>query len=113
MTSSGSTRIWPEYGPVGCAKAALDYHVRHLAVELARKGIGVNAIRAGITETPALRKIPGHEQMLAVAAARHPSGRITTAEDVARAIVVLADERTAWMAGNIIGVDGGEDIIAR
>ena len=113
MTSSGSTRIWPEYGPVGCAKAALDYHVRHLAVELAPRGITVNAIRAGITETPALRKIPGHEQMLDIAAARHPSGRITTTKDVARAIVALSDERTAWMTGNIIGVDGGEDIMAR
>ncbi len=113
MTSSGSTRVWPEYGPVGCAKAALDYHVRHLAVELAARGIAVNAIRAGITETPALRKIPGHEQMLAVAASRHPSGRITTTEDVARAIVALCDERAAWMTGNIIGVDGAEDIIAR
>jgi enoyl-[acyl-carrier protein] reductase III len=113
MTSSGSTRIWPEYGPVGCAKAALDYHVRHLAVELASRGIAVNAIRAGITDTPALRKIPGHEQMFAVAAARHPSGRITTTEDVARTIAALSDERTAWMTGNIFGVDGAEDIIAR
>jgi len=113
MTSSGSTRIWPPYGPVGCAKAALDYHVRHLAVELAPRGIAVNAIRAGVTETPALRKIPGHQQMLAIAAARHPSGRITTTEDVARTIAALSDERTAWMTGNIIGVDGGEEIIAR
>jgi enoyl-[acyl-carrier protein] reductase III len=113
MTSSGSTRIWPEYGPVGCAKAALDYHVRHLAVELASRGIAVNAVRAGITDTPALRKIPGHEQMFAVASARHPSGRITTTEDVARTIAALSDERTAWMTGNIIGVDGAEDIIAR
>jgi enoyl-[acyl-carrier protein] reductase III len=112
MTSSGSTRIWPEYGPVGCAKAALDYHVRHLAVELATRGITVNAVRAGITETPALRKIPGHEQILAVAATRHPSRRITTTEDVARAVVALSDERAAWMTGNIIGVDGAEDIIA-
>jgi enoyl-[acyl-carrier protein] reductase III len=112
MTSSGSTRIWPEYGPVGCAKAALDYHVRHLAVELACRGIAVNAIRAGVTATPALLKIPGHEQMLAVATARHPSGRITTIEDVARAIVALCDEGAGWMTGNIIGVDGAEDIIA-
>jgi len=113
MTSSGSTRILPQYGPVGCAKAALEYHVRQLAVELAGRGVAVNAIRAGITDTPALRKIPGHEQMLAVAGRRHPGGRITTTEDVARAIVALSDERTAWITGNVIGVDGGEDISAR
>jgi NAD(P)-dependent dehydrogenase (short-subunit alcohol dehydrogenase family) len=112
MTSSGSTRIWPEYGPVGCAKAALEYHVRHLAVELMSRGIAVNAIRAGITDTPALRKIPGASEMLAVAAQRNPGGRTTTTEDVARIIAVLSDERTAWMTGNIIGVDGGEEIIA-
>src|SRR4030067_2727022 len=57
MTSSGSTPNWPEYGPVGGAQTALEYHVRHLAVELASRGIGVNGIRDGITETPALRKI--------------------------------------------------------
>jgi enoyl-[acyl-carrier protein] reductase III len=112
MTSSGSTRIWPEYGPVGCAKAALEYHVRHLAVELGSRGIAVNAVRAGITDTPALRRIPGAPEMLAVAAQRNPSGRRTTTEDVARVIVALSDERTAWMTGNILGVDGGEEIIA-
>jgi NAD(P)-dependent dehydrogenase (short-subunit alcohol dehydrogenase family) len=112
MTSSGSTRIWPEYGPVGCAKAALEYHVRHLAVELASRAIAVNGIRAGITDTPALRRIPGAQEMLAVAGQRNPSGRTTTTDDVARVIAALSDERTAWMTGNIIGVDGGEEIIA-
>jgi enoyl-[acyl-carrier protein] reductase III len=112
MTSSGSTRIWPEYGPVGCAKAALEYHIRHLAVEMASQRIAVNAIRAGITNTPALRKIPGALEMLAVAGQRNPSGRTTTTDDVARVIAALSDERTAWMTGNIIGVDGGEEIIA-
>jgi NAD(P)-dependent dehydrogenase (short-subunit alcohol dehydrogenase family) len=50
--------------------------------------------------------------MLALASRRHPGGRITTPEDVARAIAALADERTAWMTGNVIGVDGAEDISA-
>ena len=112
MTSSGSTRVWPEYGPVGCAKAALEYHVRHLAVELASRGIAVNAIRAGITDTPALRKIPGALERRAIPGQRNPSGRTTTTDDVARVIATLSDERTAWMTGNIIGVDGGEEIIA-
>ena len=110
MTSSGSTRIWPEYGPVGCAKAALEYHVRHLAVELASRGIAVNAIRAGITDTPALRKIPGNEAMIQRVSAMHPAGRLTVPADVARALVALCGEGGAWVSGNVIGVDGAEDI---
>src|SRR5205807_964922 len=61
MTSAGGTRVLPNYGAVSAAKAALESHVRQLAMELAPRGIAVNAIRAGVTDTPALRKIPGHE----------------------------------------------------
>src|SRR3989304_5584352 len=63
MTSSGGHRVWRTYGAVSAAKAALESHVRQLALELAPMGIAVNAVRAGVTDTPALRKIPGHEQM--------------------------------------------------
>jgi NAD(P)-dependent dehydrogenase (short-subunit alcohol dehydrogenase family) len=41
---------------------------------------------------------------------RNPHGRLTTPEDVARALVVLAKPETAWITGNIIGIDGGEEI---
>ena len=111
MTSSGGTRALPSYGPVSAAKAALEAHVRQLAVELAPRGITVNAIRAGVTATPAAQKIPGYERLAAEALRRNPSGRMTTAEDVARALVVLAHPDTAWITGNVIGVDGGEDIV--
>lgn len=111
MTSAGSTRVWPTYGPVSAAKAALESHIRQLAYELAPQGISVNAIRAGVTDTPALRKIPGNEQLLEGALVRNPSGRLTTPEDVAKAIALLSDERSYWITGNVIGVDGGEDIV--
>ncbi|HXG42355.1 MAG TPA: SDR family oxidoreductase [Dehalococcoidia bacterium] len=111
MTSAGSHRVFPNYGPVGAAKAALEYHVKHLAVELARRGIAVNAIQAGVTDTPALRKIPGHERMLEFAAHYNPGGRITTPEDVARAIVALSQDESPWLTGNVICVDGGEDLV--
>jgi NAD(P)-dependent dehydrogenase (short-subunit alcohol dehydrogenase family) len=110
MTSAGSSRVWPTYGPVSAAKAALESHVRQLAYELAPKGVTVNAIRAGVTDTPALRKIPGHDEMIEGARRHNPSGRLTTPEDVARAIALLCDERASWITGNVIGVDGGEDI---
>jgi enoyl-[acyl-carrier protein] reductase III len=112
MTSAGSTRIFPTYGAVSAAKAALESHIRQLAYELAPLGITINAIRAGVTDTPALRKIPGHEKMAEVAAARNPMGRMTTPADVAAAIAVLCQEGTHWMTGTVIGVDGGEDIVA-
>jgi enoyl-[acyl-carrier-protein] reductase (NADH) len=111
MTSSGSHRVLPNYGPVGCAKAALEYHVKHLAVELSRRGIAVNAIQAGVTDTPALRKIPGHQEMLSFAQARNPGGRITTPDDVARTIALLTADDSPWVTGNVIDVDGGEDLV--
>jgi len=111
MTSSGGTRVLPHYGPVSAAKAALESHIRQLAAELAPRGITANSIRAGVTNTPALQKIPGHEAIVAQAARRNPSGRMTTPEDVARAIVLLSHPDAYWITGNVIGVDGGEEIV--
>jgi len=111
MTSAGGTRVLPHYGPVSAAKAALESHVRQLAAELAPRGITVNAIRAGVTDTPALQKIPGRDAIKEMARRRNPSGRLTTPEDVARAIVLLCHPDTHWITGNVIGVDGGEDIV--
>ena len=112
MTSSGSNRIIPSYGPVSAAKAALESHCRQLGYELAPRGITVNAIRGGVTDTPALRKIPGNEELIEGASGRNPSGRLTTPEDVADAVVALCSPLTHWVTGNVINVDGGEEITA-
>ena len=111
MTSAGDHRVWPTYGPVSASKAALESHIRQLAVELAPSGITANAIRAGVTDTPALRKIPGNETIIQNALRVNPSGRLTTTKDVAEAIVVLSHRGAGWITGNVIGVDGGEDLI--
>jgi len=111
MTSAGGHRIWASYGAVSAAKAALESHCRQLAVELAPRKIAVNAIRAGVTDTPALRKIPGNERMIARCLALHPAGRLTTPEDVARVISSVARPDTVWMTGNVLGVDGTEDLV--
>jgi NAD(P)-dependent dehydrogenase (short-subunit alcohol dehydrogenase family) len=113
MTSEGATRAVPTYGPVSAAKAALEAHVRQLSMELIPHGITVNAIRAGVTDTPALRRIPGHEELRAAAEARNPGGRLTRPEDVGEALIALASPRLYWMTGNVIGVDGGEATGAR
>jgi enoyl-[acyl-carrier protein] reductase III len=111
MTSSGGARVLPYYGPVSAAKAALESNIRQLAAELAPHGITANSIRAGVTDTPALQKIPGNDAIKDTARRRNPSGRLTATEDVARAIVVLSHPDTYWITGNIIGVDGGEEIV--
>ncbi|MFN7181252.1 MAG: SDR family oxidoreductase [Planctomycetota bacterium] len=108
MTSSGTSRAWHSYGAVSAAKCVLESHIRQIALELAPYGITANAIRAGVTETPALKKIPGWETMLERAKESNPSRRITTPQDVARAIYALSLSETQWMTGNVIGVDGGE-----
>ena len=112
MTSSGSTRVIKAYGAVSAAKASLESHIRQLAFELAPMGVTANAIRAGVTDTPALRRIPGGPELHERAMAMNPSGRSTTPEDVAKAIAVLSDENLYWMSGNVIGVDGGEELSA-
>lgn len=108
MTSEGAILAVPTYGAVSAAKAALEAHVRQLALELAPAGITVNAVRAGVTDTPALHRIPGWEQLVAAATTRNPQGRMGRPEDVADALVALASPLTHWMTGNVIGVDGGE-----
>ena len=112
MTSSGSARVIKDYGAVSAAKAALESYIRQLACELAPLGITANAIRAGVTDTPALRKIPAGQALLERVRRQNPSGRVTTPEDAAQAIAALSDPRTYWITGNVIGVDGGEDITA-
>jgi enoyl-[acyl-carrier protein] reductase III len=113
MTSEGAQRVVPTYGPVSAAKAALESHCRQLALELMPHGITVNAIRAGVTDTPALRRIPGHQGLVDAATARNPAGRMTRPEDIGEALVALASPRLHWMTGNTIGIDGGEMMGAR
>lgn len=108
MTSTGSSQVWDGYGVVSAAKAALESHIRQLALELGPRGITANALCAGVTDTPALKKIPDNETMVQVAVRKNPSHRLTRPEDVARALVALAQPCTYWLNGNVLFVDGGE-----
>jgi len=111
LTSSGSTKAIPQYGPVSAAKAILEAHIRQLALELAPAGITANAILAGVTDSAALRLIPGYEKIMEVARQRNPHKRLTQPEDVARCIAALCHPATYWLTGNTLQVDGGENAV--
>lgn len=111
MTSSGGHTVIPYYGAISAAKAALESHIRQFAVELGPMGITANAILAGVTDTPALRKIPGSDKMVEYAKVKNPGMRLTMPEDVARAVALICSEGAAWISGNVIHVDGGEDVV--
>jgi enoyl-[acyl-carrier protein] reductase III len=111
MTSAGGHSVIPGYGAVSAAKAVLESHIRQLAFELMPYGITANAIQGGVTVTPASSKIPGSDKLFEFARMRNPGGRLTTPQDVAEAIAALMSDKTQWVTGNVIRVDGGEDIV--
>jgi enoyl-[acyl-carrier protein] reductase III len=110
MTSAGSEEVFRTYGAVSAAKSALESHTRQLALELGRHGVMVNCIMAGVTDTPALRKIPGNEEIVSIALRRNPTGRLTTPQDIAVTIRALCDPEIERINGAVIVVDGGERI---
>lgn len=112
MTSEGGQHALPYYGAISAAKATLESHIRQLALELGPRGITANAILAGVTDTPALHKIPGAKNMLHIAKRKNPFGRPTTPMDVARVIALLSQEKTSFISGNVIGVDGAESKVS-
>jgi NAD(P)-dependent dehydrogenase (short-subunit alcohol dehydrogenase family) len=111
MTSQGGQKVLPAYGAVSAAKAALESHIRQIAFESGKFGITANAVRAGVTDTPAFRKIPNTEILINNALRRNPFGRLTTPEDVATALVNLCKPEMYWVNGNVLGVDGGEGAV--
>ena len=96
---------------VGTSKAALESVVRYLAVELAPRGIRVNAVSAGVVETEALEHFPNREQMLKAAQARTPVGRMVEPEDVASAVAFLCSPEAEMVRGQTLIVDGGYSLL--
>lgn len=110
LTSEGNEVAWRGYAAVAAAKSALESVSRAIAVEFGPHGIRSNIIQAGITDTPALRVIPGSARMKAGAIRRNPLGRLTTPEDVANVVYLLALDEASWVNGALIRVDGGEHV---
>ncbi len=106
ISSLGAQRVLPNYALIGVSKAALEALIRYLAVELAPRGIRVNAVSAGVVETGALEHFPNREEMLGAGRA-NPAGRLVEPDDVAAAVSFLCSPGAEMIRGHVLVVDGG------
>jgi enoyl-[acyl-carrier protein] reductase III len=111
ISSLGSTRVLDNYTLVGVSKAALEALVRYLAVELAPRGIRVNAVSAGVVETGALEHFPNKKEMLQMGT-RNPAARLVTPEDVAACVTFLCSPEAEMIRGQTLVIDGGWSLLA-
>ena len=110
ISSLGAQRVLPNYVLVGTSKAALEALVRYLAVELAPRGIRVNAVSGGVVDTGALDHFPNRERMLE-AGASNPAGRLVEPDDVAAAVAFLCSRDADMIRGQTLVVDGGFSLV--
>jgi enoyl-[acyl-carrier protein] reductase III len=106
LTSIGSTRVMPGYGPIAAAKGALETLVRYLAAELAEAGITVNAVCGGPVDTASLRSFATFEALEAESR-RRPPGRLGRPEDLAPVVAFLLGPGARWIRGQVLVADGG------
>ncbi len=112
VSSWGASRALPFYSLVGASKGALESLARHLAVELAPRGIRVNILTAGAVLTDAWKAMPNSEARIAETVRRTPTGRLVTAEEVAYGAQFLCSDAAAGILGHTLVVDEGFGIVA-
>jgi len=112
LTSEGVDKYFDSYAAIASSKAVLESHMRYMAVELAKYKIRVNLIKAGITDTNALKSFPNYEEFIEKAKERNPSGRLTKPEDINGVIGLLASDISEHITGTIFTIDGGEHLIS-
>jgi 3-oxoacyl-[acyl-carrier protein] reductase len=96
----------PFHSGIASAKGAIEGLTKSLAAEYAPK-IRVNAIAPSLTNTPLAEKLLANEQKMQASADRHPLKKVGTPKDLAELTCFLLSEKSAWITGQIIGVDGG------
>lgn len=111
LSSQGARQVVPCYALTGASKGALESLARHLAVELAPKGIRVNILSPGAVRTGAWSALPDGDRRLAGAEKRSPLGRLTTPEEAARAAQFLCSDAAEGIVGQTLIVDGGMSLV--
>jgi enoyl-[acyl-carrier protein] reductase III len=114
LTSRGGRVVVPNYAAIGVAKALAESLIRYLAVELAPKGVRINAVAPAIVETDAVRALFGAQasNLVRDAASHNPSGRGVTDADYTNLMRWLASPEAEFIQGQVIFVNGGANLSA-
>jgi NAD(P)-dependent dehydrogenase (short-subunit alcohol dehydrogenase family) len=114
VSSVNGLRSFPGVLAYCVSKAGVDHLTRCAAIEMAPRGIRVNAVNPGVTVTNLHRRSGMAEEQYSAFLTRsketHPLGRPGKAEEIAELIVFLASDRSAWMTGETIPIDGGRHL---
>jgi glucose 1-dehydrogenase len=106
-SSAGSAGAEPCFSHYSTSKAAVDMLVINAAVELGDFNIRVNAIQPGVVPSEMADVWEGLEDQFDHILKNTPLGRTGKPEEIGDAVVFLASPRSAWITGQILGVDGG------
>lgn len=107
ITSYGGQRVLPGYGVVGAAKSTVEGLTRSLAFELAPKGIVVNGVMPGVSDTKSMRAIEGYQDVLDYAKERSATQSLVTPEHVSNVVAFLCSDQAEMICGQCLVVDGG------
>lgn len=94
------------HSSVAASKGALEGLTKSLAAELAPK-VRVNCIAPSVTDTPLASRLLSSEEKKEASGKRHALNRVGTPKDIANAAIFLLTEKSSWITGQILGVDGG------
>lgn len=111
--STAASGTESSFGLYGASKAAIATLTRTWAAELAPRGIRINTVVPGATETPGLKGLAPEDPdaLLEQIASRLPFGRLLRPDEVAAAVLFLASDQSSGMTGSELLVDGGSSVV--
>ena len=111
MSTVAVQRGMPFHSSVSASKGAIEGLTKSLAAEYAPK-IRVNAVAPSIVDTPLANRFLNNDLKIEKSAQKHPMKRVGNSADIAETINFLLSEKSSWMTGQIIGVDGGTSTLS-
>ena len=111
MSTVAVKRGMPFHSSVSVSKGAIEGLTKSLAAEYAPK-IRVNAVAPSIVDTPLANRFLNNDLKIEKSAQKHPMKRVGSSTDIAETINFLLSEKSSWMTGQIIGIDGGTSTLS-